>query len=165
MTKEAPIFRHLSPAEREELWTRTSSLKVAAGQKIFADGDPGDALYIVQRGRVSIRKKDGGGAEREIATLGDGEIFGEMSLLAEEPRSASAYAVDAVELRRLSRQEFTRLLDGDDLICYKMYRTLAYTLHARLTAVNAKVMELVKRPEVREEFATFKEKLLSVWSV
>ena len=79
----------------------------AEGAVIFAEGDLGLAMYVIESGKVEIRKNLGG-EERVLATLGKGDFFGEMCMLEEEtPRSAAAYAVDDVTAVMIDQSAFT----------------------------------------------------------
>jgi CRP-like cAMP-binding protein len=79
---------------------------------IFLKNDPGDALYIIRRGRVKISVLNSGGKDLIINIYGAGEVFGEMSIFDGLERSASATAAETVEALRLSRSSFERLLDA-----------------------------------------------------
>jgi CRP/FNR family cyclic AMP-dependent transcriptional regulator len=83
----------------------------ADGQAVFAEGDPGDSMYFLKSGRVRIDKRtDAAGASRKTLTvLEPGDYFGEMSLLDQKPRSASAVAEGPVRIFRLSKASFDEL--------------------------------------------------------
>ena len=85
---------------------------------IFAEGDPGDALYVVARGRVRISRQLAGG-EEALAILGPGELFGEMALLdpAATGRSADARAHEEASLLVLTRERFEGLERADPEGC------------------------------------------------
>ena len=78
-----------------------------SGSTIFEEGDLGTTMYIIQKGKVEIRKNIGG-AEQVLSILEKGDFFGEMSILEGSPRSASAHALDDVEA--LEIDEATDLL-------------------------------------------------------
>ncbi|MFQ6018654.1 MAG: cyclic nucleotide-binding domain-containing protein [Kiloniellaceae bacterium] len=79
------------------------------GQVIFSEGDASDEAYVVRSGRVEILKESSAGPVR-LAVLGEGDVFGEMGLLEDRPRSASARASQAVVADAIGRAEFLRLL-------------------------------------------------------
>ncbi len=81
----------------------------AAGQVIFLEGDPSEEAYVIRSGRVEILKNAASGAVR-LSVLGEGDVFGEMGLLDERPRSATARATEPVVASAISRAEFTRQL-------------------------------------------------------
>ncbi len=82
-------------------------LEYAAGVKVCGEGEVGDSLYLIQKGRVQITKN---GWDRPVATLEEGDFFGEMSLLFGEPRSATAVVLDASVIFCLSAEDFHRLV-------------------------------------------------------
>ena len=78
---------------------------VAAGETVIERGEMGDAMYIIERGRMMVH--DG---ERELNTLGPGDVFGEMAVLDPEPRSASVTAQEAGVLLRLKQEALHDLM-------------------------------------------------------
>jgi small-conductance mechanosensitive channel/CRP-like cAMP-binding protein len=90
------LFRTLSAAERLQLAGTMRAVRFAADEPIIHEGDRDGSMYLVARGRVSVRVGLDG-AQREVATLGPGEFFGEMSLVTGEPRRATCVAADEVE--------------------------------------------------------------------
>ncbi|MGE5372787.1 MAG: SLC13 family permease [Solirubrobacterales bacterium] len=105
-----PLFRGLDRVNLAKLVPELELARCQAGEVLFHKGDTGDSLYIILSGEaiVSLPLPDGG--EVEIARLGLGECFGEMALLAGEPRSASVRANQELEMFRLSRDRFDALL-------------------------------------------------------
>jgi CRP-like cAMP-binding protein len=75
------------------------------GDEIFAEGEAGDALYLVIDGKVRVHK-----ADRVIAELGERECFGEMAILDPAPRSATVTAVIATSLLRIAREDFQEIM-------------------------------------------------------
>jgi len=100
----------------------------AEGAVIFAEGDLGLAMYVIESGKVEIRKNLGG-EERVLATLGKGDFFGEMCMLEEEsPRSAAAYAVEDVTAVMIDQSAFTFILKHNPEIAIRMMRKLVIRL-------------------------------------
>jgi CRP-like cAMP-binding protein len=100
----------------------------AEGSVIFAEGDLGLAMYVIESGTVEIRKNLGG-SERVLATLGKGDFFGEMCMLEEEtPRSAAAYAVEDVNAVMIDQSAFTFILKHNPEIAIRMMRKLVIRL-------------------------------------
>jgi CRP-like cAMP-binding protein len=112
------LLRALPPEEVQELVPYVHPVRVQAGQVLFRAGDPGDALYLVERGRIDIvadgvdparsRLPDEGW--RPVASLGPGSAFGEIALVSGEPRTASAVAVEDSELLRIGKDDFGNLI-------------------------------------------------------
>lgn len=88
---------------------------------IFCEYEPGDAFYLIQEGRVRISKIMAD-IEKTIDVLYPGEIFGEMAILEEAPRSASAIALDRVKALEFNRENFEILLQGNPQIAMKLLK-------------------------------------------
>lgn len=98
------------------------------GSVIFAEGDLGLAMYVIETGKVEIRKNLGG-EERALATLSKGDFFGEMCMLEEEtPRSAAAYAIEDVTAVMIDQSAFTFILKHNPEIAIRMMRKLVIRL-------------------------------------
>lgn len=89
--------------------------KFKKGDVVFRTHDRGDCAYIIDSGRIEIFTESFG-AEIPISTLGPGEIFGEMAILDHSPRSASARALDEVQVSTISREQFEQRMDTADPI-------------------------------------------------
>jgi len=99
------IFGHLSHEDRVELARAIDALSVKAGEVLFRAGDPGESLYIVCSGDVEISIRDRAGQKIVLNNAHPGEIFGELALLDRGARTASAVAVNDVELLELDRDD------------------------------------------------------------
>jgi CRP-like cAMP-binding protein len=98
------------------------------GSVIFAEGDLGLAMYVIESGQVEI-KKVLGGKEQVLATLGKGDFFGEMCMLEDEsPRTASAHAIEDVNLVMIDQSAFTFILKHNPEIAIRMMRKLVRRL-------------------------------------
>jgi CRP-like cAMP-binding protein len=97
------------------------------GELIVTEGDPGDRLCVVYRGKVAVRKRMPQG-ERELATLSVGDFFGEMALFDDEPRSASVSAIAEVEVLVLNRSKFHSLVQQRPAILMELCATLVRRL-------------------------------------
>ena len=104
-------------------------------------GEAGRSLFVVRTGDVRVEKADGGGSPRELARLGPGSFFGEMSLLTGEPRSASVVAVGEVEVVVVEKDAFSTLLHDDGHLA----RALSEALEER-TREQARVETLTAGP-------------------
>jgi len=110
---------------------------------VFAEGDLGLAMYVIENGEVEIRKHLAG-EERVLATLGKGDFFGEMCMLEEDsPRSATAVAIDDVDAVMIDQSAFTFILKHNPEIAIRMMRKLVVrlrqTTHLLEDAVGHKI--------------------------
>ncbi|MGA8054000.1 MAG: cyclic nucleotide-binding domain-containing protein [Burkholderiales bacterium] len=95
---------------------------------IINAGDPTDALYIVISGRLKVMMSDDEGREVILAILGQGEFFGEMGLVDDEPRSATVIAIEPCELLVMSKADFKKCLAENFDICMGVMRGLVKRL-------------------------------------
>lgn len=103
------VFRPLSDDERQTAAAAFRPLHFSAGERILGEGEPGDSLFLIDRGEVAVSKQLGGLA-RTVARLGPGQFFGEMALLTGEARAATVAAVSDVDLFTLDKAGFERVL-------------------------------------------------------
>lgn len=103
------VFAPLDDDERQQVADMLVLAPFSRGERITRQGAEAHWLYLVGKGTVSVRVEVDG-VEREVATMGEGEVFGEMSLLTGESRAASVYAVTDVECWRLERDAFKHIL-------------------------------------------------------
>ncbi len=131
-----PVFTGLSPIELQDVTALAGSLQVPSGSTIFAEGDAPDAMYVISDGSVRIFRGKSLFA-RDLAILGPGDIFGEMALLLEEPRTAGAMAETSCRLMRIDRVGFLELLSAQDRVASKLLFNLARLACARLRDLDA----------------------------
>src|SRR5690606_1792454 len=102
------------------------SVLVEAGEYVFEEGERGDHFYIIVRGAVELRKA-AGKRRKKLAVLRAGQAFGEMALLNQTPRSASAYALEDTYMLTVSREAFSQILGGETL-AVRLLRNLSKAL-------------------------------------
>jgi hypothetical protein len=107
LLREIPIFAPLPPVTLEQLVSRLSSVRVAAGDDVFRRGDVGDRFYVIGEGEAEVAFDD-----RQPVTLGRGGYFGEIALLRDMPRTATVTARTDLELYALERDDFLAAVTG-----------------------------------------------------
>lgn len=107
-----PLLQSLPPDEMTRLVPKVGSRSYDEGTSIFSEGDPGDRLYTIVSGLVSIRRSGAGDENPEVATLGPGDVFGEIALVSDQPRTATAVAQTRIEVLEISKHDFENLLDS-----------------------------------------------------
>jgi CRP-like cAMP-binding protein len=112
------LLRHLPPEEMEPLIDRVRTRMVKAGEIIFREGDPGDALYIVAQGSVQVIAS----SDKPIvlAELDSGAAFGEMALLSGGSRTATVRAQKDSELLAIDKADFDHLVADDPLLAERI---------------------------------------------
>jgi CRP/FNR family transcriptional regulator, cyclic AMP receptor protein len=104
------VLGGLPRAELEQLAAAMRRRSYRQGEVVFHQGDPGDTLHLVYRGRLKIVLASATGDEAVLAIVGPGDLFGEMALLDGGPRSATVVALEPVETATLTRGDFLALL-------------------------------------------------------
>jgi small-conductance mechanosensitive channel/CRP-like cAMP-binding protein len=105
------LFRPLSEEDRQFLAESLHYAPFAAGEVLTRQGAEAHWLYLIVEGRVAVRVAVAdGGLDREVAQLGEGDFFGEMSLMTGEPRSATVVALTPVRCYRLDKAAFQEIL-------------------------------------------------------
>jgi ATP-binding cassette, subfamily B, bacterial len=104
------VFAGLDDSALALLASRFESERVPPGRLVFDEGDPGDKLYLIARGRVEILQRDREETLRRVVVLEDGDCFGEVALLEDVPRTAAVRALDPCHLLTLGRMQFQAAL-------------------------------------------------------
>lgn len=134
-----PFFEGLTPEALAMIANVTTEEKLESGTRLFQYGDPGDKLYIILEGKVRISREVGGMGEEALAVLGPGEVFGEMSLLDESPRSAGAIAHERCRLLVITKDAFDDLLFLHKDLAYEVLWSCVRMLAVRLRETNDKL--------------------------
>jgi CRP-like cAMP-binding protein len=134
-----PFFDGLTRDALALIAKATSEESHATGTKIFQYGDAGDKLFIILEGKVRISRELAGMGEEALAVLGAGEVFGEMSLIDEAPRSADARVHERCRLLVITKEEFDDLLFLHKDLAYEVLWNCVRILSTRLRETNDKL--------------------------
>jgi len=136
---KAPLFAELDEASAAALEQAMGSLRLTKGQILFREGETEDRLYVVVAGKIKLGRSGSAGRENLLAVLGPGQMFGELSVFDPGPRSSTATAVTAAEVRVLEHDELMAWLSDHPEVA----RSLLGQLAARLRRANDVVADLV----------------------
>lgn len=142
--KKVPIFSDLTPKELTEVEKIVHRRRYEKNETIIRAGDPGLGMYIIVKGSVEIEDEDEKAGKRTLAKLSDGSFFGDMALLDEEPRSASAIALVDSDMMGFFRPDFLDLIYRKPKLGIKVLLALARVIGERLRYTNellAKIQE------------------------
>ncbi len=134
-----PFFEGLTREALALIAEATTEESHATGTKIFQYGDPGEKLFILLDGKVRISREVSGLGEEALAVLGPGEVFGEMSLIDEAPRSADARVHERCRLLVISKEAFDELLFLHKDLAYEVLWNCVRILSTRLRETNEKL--------------------------
>ena len=134
--KESPFFAALPLEELYHIALSVQEESVPAGTTVIEQGTLGDKMYIVVAGQLEVRRFDDGaaGAGLRVAELADKQVFGDMSLLDDEPRSASVISLTECRLLSLQRGDLERILRRYSSIAFSMMRILSRRLRESMAA-------------------------------
>jgi EmrB/QacA subfamily drug resistance transporter len=124
---QVPLFAGLDAELRTALGARAGTVRLEAGEWLFHEGEPADAMYVIRAGRVEVVNEANGAVIRE---LGRGDVLGELALLTASPRSASARAARSSDLLVIRRPDFDGLLHSSPPLSLALNRVLAEQLAA-----------------------------------
>lgn len=130
-------FKDLDPRQRERVRGRLLERIYAAGDTVFAEGDPGDSVYFIVEGAVQVLRKTESGRPRLLAHIRDGWLVGEMAILDRGPRSATVLAVGKTRMACLRLVDFEALLSDDPVTASLMLRRVARMLSLRLRKTSS----------------------------
>jgi CRP-like cAMP-binding protein len=103
----------------DEKFFEKFGVEYSPNEIIFCEWEPGNEFYFIQSGNVRIVKLIQN-REKNLSVLTDGDVFGEMAILEEQPRSATAIALDHVKLLKFHRDNFDTLMSGNPALAYKL---------------------------------------------
>ena len=112
--KKIPLLEELNEDDHKEIIKHITLEYFPAHHIIFNEGDPGDAVFIIKKGVVRIHHK-GPTPEivEEVAMLGDNDVFGEMAIISEKPRNATAETMEESEVFILKKEDFIQLVSAN----------------------------------------------------
>ena len=134
-----PLFDTLRPEQLRKVAALAQERDVPAGELVFRENEPGDAMYVLLSGKIRISKMVDGVGEEALAVLEPRAFFGEMALIDDAPRSADARAHERCKLAEIRREELEQLLFVDRELAHDILWSFCRTLSARLRETNDKI--------------------------
>ena len=135
LLSRVPLFSELSPGDLDRISRVAVPRSFPAGVRVFHEGDRSDACYLVRSGDLRVTREHPDGRAIALATLGPGDLFGELAMLDGEARSASVETLSDVELLALPAADMRRLLAEHPEISVKLIAALT----RRLRETNERV--------------------------
>ena len=151
MTLEAirsvPLFASLDDNAAVELRNLLSDRIVPQNTRLFRQGDKGDAMYLIESGRVRISIRDDDDQELTLAELAQGDFFGEMSIIDGRQRSADAQVIEDARLAVLSREAFLSFVRTNPHVALEMLSALTDRLRRTDELLRSRVSRNVNEEE------------------
>jgi CRP-like cAMP-binding protein len=138
LLRTVPIFAELTDGDFASLGRLTARRRYPKDTVVFFENEEGDSFFMILEGRIKVTILGDDGREVILSMLGPGDFFGEMALLDNEPRSATAIAVEETELLSLHRNDFQTVLTDNRSITTALIKILT----ARLRRANHQISTL-----------------------
>jgi hypothetical protein len=132
--RKMPIFKYLTYKELVRILNITEVIEAGPNQRVIAEGDEGEDLFIVLKGAVRVHK-----GETNIVTLASGDHFGEMALIDKAPRSASVTSTVDARLLRIGRADFFNVIRNEPRMATKLLWSFLQVLSDRLRTTSAEL--------------------------
>jgi CRP-like cAMP-binding protein len=142
--ESSSLFDQMDEDEIKRIMKRFKRINFPSGETIFRENDPGDKMYIVEEGSVSLKKRIVDDFEKTIFVAYSGFVFGEFSFIDGKERSASAVAdIDSVILS-ITRNDFEAFIKENPSSGIKLYHNLLGTITNRLRQTNDAYRDAVR---------------------
>lgn len=161
-----PIFQGFTVDEYEQVLKLLDQQSYAKGDVIIDEGKSKQDLWIVVKGSCEVVKMNKSKAQKQLATIEAGAVFGEMSFFQKAPHSATVRALTAVQVMRLTRENFEHLQSRSPAAAYKIAVSVLAVMAQRIRSMDDWICNFVERPEGaghREEWHDFRAKLYADW--
>jgi putative ABC transport system ATP-binding protein len=119
--KQVPVFGGMTPTQLADVAERMRRVKYAPGAVVVREGDAGDRFYLIRKGAVDVLQHRPAGDER-VATLTEGDFFGERALITGEPRNATVVANGEVETYTLNQADFQAAVEASATFKEQLYK-------------------------------------------
>ncbi len=139
--KHIRLFDGISPSEMQEMEKITRMEEVKKRQPLYLPGDPSSNVYLLKKGRVKIANSAPSGKEVTFDILEPGEVFGELEVLEDAPRSTSAETLDDTLICVIPRKDFDQYLAMHPNVTVKLTKLIGL----RLRKIQSRVEDLVFR--------------------
>ncbi len=144
LLKKIEIFSTLEPSEFQLLLSLMKGLRITKGETLFREGDEGAEMFILLGGTIGITVTLSDGNEMTISEIHTGDFFGEMSIIEQLPRSASAVALEDTDLLSLDAADFMKLIDTAPEAAVKILHKMLGINALRLNSTGRFVSEMVQ---------------------
>jgi SulP family sulfate permease len=137
------LFDTLSEAEKDVIRSFSEECRYAAGETVFAQGEAGDALFIMLDGMVdAVVRQEPGGRGIRVNSMSTGAVFGEMAILDPQPRSATIVAVEDTTCLRISAGALESLNAEHPALGLRLMKFMCLLFTSRLRLANLAIIEL-----------------------
>ena len=140
--RSLPLFQDLTATELPQVATLFFEKAYSKNSTLFVEGMTGEILYVIKKGSVSITKKGNSGQEMVLATLKEGEFLGEMSLIDNRPRTATAKVAEESTLLVMTKKAFLSMMEKYPAIALKVLLVFLKIANERLRKANESIKQV-----------------------
>ena len=140
--KNLPLFQELNSTELPQMAALFFEKSYSKNSTLFVEGMTGEILYVIKKGSVQITKKGNSGQEMVLATLKEGEFLGEMSIIDNRPRTATAKVAEESQLLVMTKKAFVTLLEKYPAIALKVVLVFLRIANERLRKANESIKQV-----------------------
>ncbi len=137
------LFSGFEPEDLYRFAEISKRRELSGGEPVFDEGQPGDSLFLVDKGRIRIYRVFSETYEETIALLDPGSIFGDMSFIDRVPRSAAAMAMETSVIIEMSRTDFDVIFEKSPTIAMKVFKRIGEVIAGRIKATDEKIKEVM----------------------
>ena len=154
------IFKYVDESRREEILSASEVLKCAEGDVIIKEGDESSHVYLIISGQVSVNVKDNEGKQVYLATIGEGEIFGEAGIFLKTARTADIVSLGDSRILKLHRSDLLTFIRKDPAAGIKVLMIIIYGLLKKLRESNQELAYERQTDGVQEDIDALVESLI-----
>lgn len=143
LIRSIPIFTDLDEASLETILSRARKLTFRKNTVLMSEGEPGESMYVIQSGTVKIFVQDQDGNELILFLEGPGSYIGEISLLDDAPRSASAMTLEKTEVLAISKSVFLECIGDNPELSFRIVRAMTQRLRWATDAIRSLALKNV----------------------
>lgn len=141
--KGVPIFSELDESALRVVLKKSRTLKFRRGTILMSEGETGESLYLINTGKVKIYLSDENGNEITLFVEGPGSYIGEISLLDNSPRTASAVTLEATEVSSISKKDFMEIIGENPDIAFSIIHALTQKMRRATDTIGALALKNV----------------------
>jgi diguanylate cyclase (GGDEF)-like protein len=141
--KNSPLFAEMSELEFNAITAFMERRKIDEGETVFNEGDHGEDMFVLLSGALSAHKRQSDGTLRRMFDITPGQFFGEMSIIANEPRSATISAIENSNLMVLQGIDFYRIFFDHPMVGIKMLTSIGGVQNGWLNQTSRHLKDLV----------------------
>jgi diguanylate cyclase (GGDEF)-like protein len=141
---QSPLFRELSELEYNAVSAFMERRHVRAGDKVFSEGDHGEDMFMLLAGSLSAYRRQSDGSQRWMFDISPGSFLGEMSIIANEPRSATITAKTDADLMALQAIDFYRIVFDHPMIGVKLLNSIGAVQNGWFNQTSKHLKDLVQ---------------------